>query len=256
MDDVKFLSALIDELKDKYKIDHTRVYATGMSNGGFMSGRLACELADKIAAVAIVGASLSEEEAGDCHPVQPVSVLIVQGTADPVVPFAGGPLGDAGARGVVLSHDEAVRRFVAADHCAENTKTEHIPDLAGDGTNIDVTMYGPCADGSEVRGCDAPDGTALFEAAEDLDPGVDGELAGLRRGGRSRRCARCGRPVRAAPARTWSSSRMMSVPSCWGVVTARTAASTLGRPARRARHTARADATTTVLGSRGMRVLE
>jgi polyhydroxybutyrate depolymerase len=152
VDDVKFLSALIDELEDKYKIDNTRVYATSISNGGFMSGRLACELADKIAAVAIVGASLSKKEAGDCHPNQPVSVLIVQGTADPVVPFAGGPSGAAGARGVVLSHDEAVRRFVAADHCAENTKTEHIPDLAGDGTNIDVTMYGPCADGSEVRG--------------------------------------------------------------------------------------------------------
>jgi polyhydroxybutyrate depolymerase len=152
VDEVKFLSALIDDLENKYKIDHARVYATGMSNGGFMSGRLACELADKIAAVAIVGASLSEKEAGDCHPVQPVSVLIVQGTADPVVPFAGGPLGDAGVRGVALSHDAAVQRFVAADHCPEKAKTEHIPDMAGDGTNIEVTLYGPCADGSEVRG--------------------------------------------------------------------------------------------------------
>lgn len=152
VDDVKFLSALVHELQSKYKIDHTRVYATGMSNGGFMSGRLACELADQIAAVAIVGASLSAEEAGGCHPAQPVSVLIVQGTADPVVPFAGGPLGDGGARGVVLSHDAAVQRFVTANRCGESAKTEHIADLAGDGTSIDVTMYGPCADGSEVRG--------------------------------------------------------------------------------------------------------
>ena len=64
---MKFLSALIHKLESQYKIDAGRVYATGMSNGGFMSGRLACDLADQIATVAIVAASLSN------NPTAPVS---------------------------------------------------------------------------------------------------------------------------------------------------------------------------------------
>jgi polyhydroxybutyrate depolymerase len=80
VDDVKFISILIDTLESKYKVDRSRIYATGMSNGGFRTGRLACDLSDRIAAVAIVGASLSENVAADCHPTKPVSALIIQGS--------------------------------------------------------------------------------------------------------------------------------------------------------------------------------
>jgi polyhydroxybutyrate depolymerase len=152
VDDTKFLSTLIDRLEGQYKVDRARVYATGMSNGGFMSGRLACDMPDRIAAVAIVGASLSESVAANCHPAKPVSVLIIQGTEDPLVPLAGGALGRNGAGGVVLSHEAAVRKFVEVDHCAAEPKRQHIPDSARDGTTIDVVSYGACAAGSEVQG--------------------------------------------------------------------------------------------------------
>lgn len=146
VDDVKFLSALIDQIEHEYKVDAERVYATGMSNGGFMSGRLACELSERIAAVGIVGASLSESVAKSCQPQKPVSILIMQGTEDPLVPLAGG------GGGTILSHDDAVRKFVEVDQCRMEPKKEHIPDKTGDGTSIDVIVYQPCADGSEVRG--------------------------------------------------------------------------------------------------------
>ena len=114
VDDVKFISALIDTLESKYKVDRSRIYATGMSNGGFMTGRLACDLSDRIAAVAIVGASISENVAADCHPAKPVSALIIQGSEDPLVPF-GGALGRprrgtaARCRGAEVCASESLR---------------------------------------------------------------------------------------------------------------------------------------------------
>ena len=89
VDDVKFLSALIDELEDEYKVDHTRIYATGMSNGGFMSGRLACELSEQNSGCGYCG-GFPVGKRGWRLPSgrKPVSVVIMQGTADPVVPLA------------------------------------------------------------------------------------------------------------------------------------------------------------------------
>lgn len=99
MGDVRFLSQLIDKLATQYNVDSSRVYATSMSNGGFMSGRLACDLSGKIVAVAIVAASVPTNVAAACQPSKPVSVIIIQGTNDPLVPFNGGALGRNGDRG-------------------------------------------------------------------------------------------------------------------------------------------------------------
>ena len=86
VDDIAFLSTLIDKLGQNYAIDSKRVFATGISNGGMMSYRLGCDLADKVAAIAPV------EGAQDipCHSSQPVSVLVFHGTDDHLVPFNGG----------------------------------------------------------------------------------------------------------------------------------------------------------------------
>jgi len=152
VDDVKFISQLIDKLASEHHVDRSRVYATGMSNGGFMSARLACELSNKIAAVAIVAASISTKVSAACQPAKPVSVLIFQGTDDPLVPFAGGVLGHNGERGLVLSHELAVRRWATLDHCAATPSTQHLAETVRDGTSIDLQAYSDCAGGSEVRG--------------------------------------------------------------------------------------------------------
>jgi len=88
VDDVGFIRALIEQLSGTYAIDSKRVYATGMSNGGMMSYRLACEAADLFAAVAPVAGALN---VADCEPAEPVSVLAIHGTADQHVLFEGGP---------------------------------------------------------------------------------------------------------------------------------------------------------------------
>ena len=86
IDDVKFISALIDEMQTKHKIDSKRVYVTGISNGGMMSYRVACELADKVAAIAPVAGALNVE----CKPSQTISVIAFHGTSDQHVLYAGG----------------------------------------------------------------------------------------------------------------------------------------------------------------------
>ncbi|HEX8872759.1 MAG TPA: hypothetical protein VF758_08340, partial [Candidatus Acidoferrum sp.] len=95
--------------------------------------------------------SLSVHVATACTPSKPVSVLIMQGTKDPLVPLAGGKLGLNGSGGTVVSHGEAVEKWVKLDGCAATPVREHIPDNARDGTSVDVAIYTGCADGSEVR---------------------------------------------------------------------------------------------------------
>jgi polyhydroxybutyrate depolymerase len=87
VDDVGFVRALVEQLSGMYAIDPKQVYATGMSNGGMMSYRLACEAADLFAAVAPVAGALN---VADCEPAEPVSVLAIHGTGDQHVLFEGG----------------------------------------------------------------------------------------------------------------------------------------------------------------------
>lgn len=87
VDDVGFIDLLLDKLISQYPIDSTRVYATGMSNGGFMSYRLACELSDRIAAIAPVAASMAMVE---CNPERPMPVIDFHSYLDTSVPHEGG----------------------------------------------------------------------------------------------------------------------------------------------------------------------
>jgi len=88
-DDVGFTDALIDSLSAEYNIDPLRIYATGMSNGGFMSFLLACQLSDRIAAIASVTGSMTPETYEECTPQHPTPILQMHGTVDTVVPYNG-----------------------------------------------------------------------------------------------------------------------------------------------------------------------
>jgi polyhydroxybutyrate depolymerase len=85
--DVDFVGRIIDRLETEFQIDKSRVYVTGASAGAFMAYRLACDLADRIAAVASVTGSMWW---ADCSPARPISILEMHGTADANVPYEGG----------------------------------------------------------------------------------------------------------------------------------------------------------------------
>ncbi len=89
VDDVGFISNLLDTLQANYNIDANRVYSTGMSNGGFMSYSLACELNDRITAIASVTGTMIQSKLNACNPERPVPVMQIHGTADNTVPYNG-----------------------------------------------------------------------------------------------------------------------------------------------------------------------
>jgi len=108
-DDVEFIRQLIDHSVRSYGGDRRRVYVTGMSNGGHMAMRAAMELSSEIAAVAPVVSLMPR--ASDCSPpTQPVPILMMHGTADPIAPFEGGAM--AGGRGEVLSAQATLDTWV------------------------------------------------------------------------------------------------------------------------------------------------
>jgi polyhydroxybutyrate depolymerase len=89
--DVAFISQLIDSISLLYNIDLTRVYACGMSNGGDMAYRLACELSDRIAAVGSVTGTMITDIYASCAPEYPMPVIHFHGTGDDISSISGGP---------------------------------------------------------------------------------------------------------------------------------------------------------------------
>jgi polyhydroxybutyrate depolymerase len=142
IDDVAFIRALIDKLKTGpppgYAIDPKRIYATGISNGGMLSYRLACELSDQIAAIAPVEGA----QYPDCHPTHPVSVIIFHGTADHLVPFDGGtsPF-QVGPHRSDIPVREAFAFWVHHDGCYLQPTHEETAELH-------TTIYSSCNAGS------------------------------------------------------------------------------------------------------------
>jgi polyhydroxybutyrate depolymerase len=105
VDDVGFISALLTEVSRSYGVDRNRVFVAGFSNGGMMAYRLACELSDRIAAIAVVSSSMTETS---CNPTRPVSVLHIHGTKDEHAPFQGG----VGAKSETKVNHESVPNSV------------------------------------------------------------------------------------------------------------------------------------------------
>jgi len=91
VDDVQFFNDLLAELDRTLSIDRQRVYVTGFSNGGGMTNRLACESANQITAAAAVSGVYVDLEGG-CQPERPVPLIAFHGTADSIVPYAGGEI--------------------------------------------------------------------------------------------------------------------------------------------------------------------
>ena len=89
VDDIGFTEALMDSLSKNFSINQDRIYSTGMSNGGFFSYKLACELSYRIAAIASVTGTMNVGQSATCQPVHPMPVMEIHGTADEVVAYDG-----------------------------------------------------------------------------------------------------------------------------------------------------------------------
>lgn len=150
VDDVGFLTALIDEFVAHRGADGTRIYVVGMSNGGFMALTLACRAADKVTAAGSVTGFMGADFAKACAPVRPVPIAIVAGDADPIVPFAGGQV--RGRPGTIIGAEATFARWRELDGCPAEPVITALPDAApDDGTTIERREASGCRDGSLVR---------------------------------------------------------------------------------------------------------
>jgi polyhydroxybutyrate depolymerase len=152
IDDTGFIAVLIDALSSDLNIDVKRIYVTGISNGGMMSHRLACELSDRIAAIAPVAASIPANMADTWAPSGPVSVLIINGVDDPLVPWEGGEI-DAGTLGFgdVLSAADTVEFWITNNGCSTRPEITRLSDRnEADGTSVWKETYSSCDGGTEV----------------------------------------------------------------------------------------------------------
>jgi polyhydroxybutyrate depolymerase len=151
VDDVAFMGALIDQISATYAVDPARVYATGISNGGFMATVLACALPDKVAAVAPVAATMPVSLASQCPPGVPVSLLLIHGQGDTVDPPGGGlPDAQDGNLGPIFSDAETIDFWANRDSCQSAPAVTDLPTVASDDPQVQQTEYSGCHDRTGV----------------------------------------------------------------------------------------------------------
>ena len=152
VDDVGFLCFILDSLIKSYKVNQKRVFSTGISNGAFMSQTFAAEKSDRIAAIAPAIGGMAESVGKNFKPKFPVSVLLINGTKDPLVPYEGGYVRFGKQKlGKTLSVDEIVNLWVKHNGCQKNPKVEKLPDRdKTDGSQVVKYTYGNGRLGSKV----------------------------------------------------------------------------------------------------------
>ena len=139
VNDVARIEELIAELKRTYSVDKKRMYATGISNGGIFSQRLAIELGQHFAAITTLTAQIAEPLA-EAKSKNPMSVLIINGTKDPLVPYAGGEvtphlfpqlgkLLKKPVRGRVISTDDTIEFWIRNNGIGSTGRVAKIPDI-------------------------------------------------------------------------------------------------------------------------------
>lgn len=142
VNDTLFLNQLIDSLKAAYNIDTTRIYMTGMSNGGFMSHYMACFCNRKIAAIASVTGSFFSSWPS-CNPNRVVPVMQIHGTADPTVPYYG--------NANMVNVDNVITTWVVNNGCNTTPTFSSVPDInTSDGCTAEHYRYFKSGDNRSI----------------------------------------------------------------------------------------------------------
>lgn len=130
-DDVKFISQLIDNIIFEYKIDTNRIFATGISNGGIFSFYLADKLSNRFLAIAPVAANIPANLVKDYNLKYPTSLLLINGTEDPLIKYEGGKVGFkiGKYRGWTISTDSTISIFKNLNKCKDKPEITDMPDI-------------------------------------------------------------------------------------------------------------------------------
>lgn len=146
VDDVSFVSALLDSLSANYSINQNRIYSTGMSNGGFFSYKLACEMSDRITAIASVTGSMVNATMSSCSPNHPMPAMQIHGTNDPTVPYNGNPTM------AMAPIEDVVNHWVSFNNCADIPVSLDLPNTSTtDGSTVTHFVYSGGTNNSTVE---------------------------------------------------------------------------------------------------------
>jgi polyhydroxybutyrate depolymerase len=146
-----------------YNINLDRIYATGMSNGGFMSFLLACQLSNKIAAIASVTGSMTTQTLNECDAQREVPILQIHGTNDPVVPYNG-------IQQWNTPIDDVLDYWVINNQCSPNPIVTDLEDINnGNGITVQEIIYNNGLNGSVVKHFKVNGGTHVWFQNEDID---------------------------------------------------------------------------------------
>ena len=162
-DDVAFVDYMISSLSEIYNINSERIYATGMSNGGFMSFLLACQLSNKVAAIASVTGSMTTQTLNECNPQREVPILQIHGTNDPVVPYNG-------IQEWNTPIDNVLDYWVLNNQCSPNPDVNDLEDInSNNGITVQEIIYNNGLNGSMVKHFKVNGGTHVWFQNEDID---------------------------------------------------------------------------------------
>jgi len=151
VDDIGFIDKLIDTLINRYNVDTNRIYICGFSNGGFMVQRLACQLPDRFAAMASLGSSMDTILYQSCNPSKPVPMAFFNGTADPAMPYGGGPMQNPQVTPVVPV-DTTVQFWVAHNNCQTANPVFNFPDtFTTDNSTAELYNFTNCDCNADVK---------------------------------------------------------------------------------------------------------
>jgi polyhydroxybutyrate depolymerase len=154
VDDVKFLRAVVDSVAKEQKVDRSKIFATGISNGGFMSHRLAADASDVFAAVAPMVGGMTIPIGEKFKPEYPVSLFVIQGEADPLVPYAGGEVGYrvGKKRGRFLPTKTSIEKYLERNGVPDTPSSKILPDKEpDDGTTTEVVTWPDGEGGSKIQ---------------------------------------------------------------------------------------------------------
>jgi polyhydroxybutyrate depolymerase len=141
IDDVGYLSSLIDLFIKDFNADPKRVYFSGSSNGGMMTYRLSCDIPEKIRAIAPFVSTISTTVAKEFANAKPIPIIITNGTADSVIKWAGGPI-KVTRTPEILSGDDNVAYWVARNGAKKKAKVSRLPDIEpGDNSTVEIQHY-------------------------------------------------------------------------------------------------------------------
>jgi len=141
IDDVGYLTTLIDFFIRDFKADPKRVYFSGSSNGGMMTYRLSCDIPNKIRAIAPFVSTISPKIAKEFANAKPIPIIITSGTADSVIKWAGGSI-KVTRTPEILSGDDNVAYWVARNSAKKKAKITKLPDLEpGDHSTVEIQHY-------------------------------------------------------------------------------------------------------------------